>query len=92
MLYNYEGCTLYGQNFAEFYTSSTTDLEDIFYRKYQNDRTFADEYDWRSGINERLLRYADILLMYAECLNENGNTSQSYDYIQMVEIELICQI
>ncbi|SHG02320.1 RagB/SusD family nutrient uptake outer membrane protein [Flavobacterium defluvii] len=79
------GMQLYGKDFATFYASSPGDLNDLFCRKYQNsDGEFADEYDWRSGINERLLRYADILLMYAECLNETGDTPGAYTYIQMV--------
>ena len=79
------GMKLYGKDFATFYAKSPGDLNDIFCRKYQNsDGEFADEYDWRSGINERLLRYADILLMYAETLNETGDTPGAYAYIQMV--------
>lgn len=79
------GMQLYGKDFATFYATSPSDLNDIFCRKYQNsDGQFADEYDWRSGINERLLRYADILLMYAETLNETGDTPGAYTYIQMV--------
>jgi starch-binding outer membrane protein, SusD/RagB family len=39
---------------------------------------------WLSGINRRLVRYADILLLYAECLNEAGNTTDAYSYIQQV--------
>ncbi|WP_394775840.1 RagB/SusD family nutrient uptake outer membrane protein [Flavobacterium sp.] len=79
------GMKLYGKDFATFYAASPADLNDIFCRKYQNsDGEFSDEYDWRSGINERLLRYADILLMYAETLNETGDTPGAYTYIQMV--------
>ncbi|WP_289664153.1 RagB/SusD family nutrient uptake outer membrane protein [Flavobacterium panacagri] len=85
IFYNKPGTKLYGKDFATFYASSPADLNDLFCRKYQNsDGEFADEYDWRSGINERLLRYADILLMYAECLNETGDTPGAYTYIQMV--------
>lgn len=86
MFYNKPGgMQLYGQDFATFYSKSPADLNDLFCRKYQNsDGQFANEYDWRSGINERLLRYADVLLMYAECLNETGDTPGAYTYIQMV--------
>ena len=85
IFYNKPGVKLYGKDFAVFYAASPVDLNDLFCRKYQNsDGEFADEYDWRSGINERLLRYADILLMYAECLNETGDTPGAYGYIQMV--------
>jgi tetratricopeptide (TPR) repeat protein len=85
MFYNKPGTKLYGQDFATFYGANAGDLNDLFCRKYQNsDGNYANEYDWRSGINERLLRYADVLLMYAECLNETGDTSGAYTYIQMV--------
>ncbi|MES2238710.1 MAG: RagB/SusD family nutrient uptake outer membrane protein [Bacteroidota bacterium] len=86
MFYNKPGgMQLYGQNFATKYASNTADLNDLFCRKYENsDGQKVDEFDWRSGINERLLRYADILLMYAECLNETGNTAGAYTYIQTV--------
>lgn len=86
MFYNKPGgMKLYGQDFATKYKDSPADLNDLFCRKYENsDGGYADEYDWRSGINERLLRYADILLMYAECLNETGDTQGAYTYIQMV--------
>jgi hypothetical protein len=37
-----------------------------------------------SGANVIVLRYADVLLMYAETLNENGKTAQAYPYINRV--------
>jgi len=36
------------------------------------------------GINFTSLRYADVLLMYAEALNENGNQEEALDYLNMV--------
>ena len=36
------------------------------------------------GINYTALRYADVLLMYAEALNENGQTSAALPYLNMV--------
>ena len=80
-----DGYTLYGRDFAEVYANNPSDLNALFVNKYQNsygDR--ADEFDWRSGINERIYRYADLLLMYAEVLNETGETDAAYDYVQMV--------
>ncbi len=56
----------------------------IYPRKYTNDglgRAFETP---ESGINYRVLRYADILLMYAEVLNETNRTAQAYSYIQQV--------
>jgi hypothetical protein len=37
-----------------------------------------------SVINQRLLRYADVLLLYAETLNETGSTTDAYKYVNMV--------
>jgi starch-binding outer membrane protein, SusD/RagB family len=58
----------------------------IYPRKYTNDGKagYANEYDLNSGINYRVLRYADILLMYAEALNELKQTAAAYPYIQQV--------
>lgn len=36
------------------------------------------------GINFTALRYADVLLMYAEALNELGNTDQALEYLNRV--------
>ncbi len=37
-----------------------------------------------SGNDNIIYRYADVLLMYAECLNENGNVSSAADYLNMI--------
>lgn len=37
-----------------------------------------------SGVNQRLMRFADVLLMYAEALNENGNTAAAITEIEKV--------
>lgn len=59
----------------------------IYPRKYTNDGIGNGklvETPEGSGINYRVLRYADILLMYAEVLNETGKTTDAYQYIQQV--------
>ncbi|HSC55518.1 MAG TPA: RagB/SusD family nutrient uptake outer membrane protein [Phnomibacter sp.] len=76
---------MYTTTFQAKYASNPADFNDLFCKKYQNykgDR--GDEYDWRSGINERIFRYADVLLMYAECLNEANQTAAAYPLIQRV--------
>ena len=55
----------------------------LLWRKYQNDRTRNFE-DFFSGINIRLIRYADVLLMQAEALNELGQTSDALPLINQV--------
>ncbi|ASV31037.1 RagB/SusD family nutrient uptake outer membrane protein [Maribacter cobaltidurans] len=37
-----------------------------------------------SPANWKVLRYADVLLMYAEALNENGKTDQALEYLNQV--------
>ena len=78
-LYDYPGCTVYGVPWAESRVPNHIHL-----RKYLNDDTDPDEVEWRSEINERIFRYADVLMLYAECLNEMGQTAAAYPYIQMV--------
>ena len=74
-----------GMNFA---TTGRSDLgmgDDykVFIRKYVTEDPVLDA-AWKSGINRRLVRYADILLLYAECLNEAGDVAGAASYIQMV--------
>ncbi len=61
-----------------------TRLDRIYPRKYTNDGLGKPYETPESGINYRVLRYADILLMYAEVLNELNRTAEAYPYIQQV--------
>jgi len=84
MFYNKPGEMIYQDTFAVKYANSSF-LTDVFCRKYENgDGYQANEYSWKSGIHERLMRYADVLMMYAECQNELGNTAVCAQYLQMV--------
>ncbi|MBN2699468.1 MAG: RagB/SusD family nutrient uptake outer membrane protein [Bacteroidales bacterium] len=84
-LYDYPGSTVYGKSWASAgLIQQSGNVHHIHLRKYLNDDTDPDEVEWRSEINERILRYADILLLYAECLNELGRTDEAYQYIQEV--------
>lgn len=41
--------------------------------------------DWKkSAFNMPIIRYADILLLYAECLNDRGNSTEAIQYINQV--------
>jgi hypothetical protein len=55
----------------------------VYWKKYTNYDTQTIE-DYNSGINFRLIRLADIYLLYAEALNELGRTSEAYAYIDKV--------
>lgn len=39
-----------------------------------------------SRANWKVIRYADVLLMYAEALNENGKTDEALKYLNMVRV------
>jgi starch-binding outer membrane protein, SusD/RagB family len=87
--FDYPGCKLYGKTFREAWPYTGADTAKwanmFFCRKYENVNSGrANEFDWRSGINERLMRYADVLLMYAECQMELGSIPDAAKYIQIV--------
>ncbi len=48
---------------------------------YKADRAYED---YKSSINWRYIRYADVLLLYAEVLNELGRTSEAYSFVDQV--------
>lgn len=47
----------------------------------QLNRADVNEYN---GTNISIIRYADVLLMYAEALNENGKTNEAITYVNQV--------
>jgi len=76
---------MYQTTFQAAYAASSAYMADVYCKKYENwYGNKPNEYDWKSGINERLMRYADVLLMYAECENELGSQAIAAQYIQMV--------
>lgn len=57
--------------------------QEAWFRKYSRDYYRTNE-DYFAQNNFRLLRYADILLMYAEVLNELDQTADAYQYVNTV--------
>ena len=55
----------------------------VYWKKYTNWDTQTLE-DYNSGINFRVVRLADIYLLYAEALNELDKTSEAYTWINKV--------
>lgn len=53
------------------------------WKKYQNYYKKTDEAQ-ESGINVKIIRWADVLLMKAECENEVGSRDQAVDYVNLV--------
>ena len=70
----------YGKTFAELgYNPSQQ-----YWRKYLNDRTRTTPENFTSGINFRVIRYADVLLLQAEALNELGQTAPAVALVKQV--------
>lgn len=60
------------------------DLEDCYIRKY-NTSYYRDREDYFARNNYRIIRYADILLNYAECIVEtNGTVAEAAKYVDQV--------
>ncbi|MFT3903338.1 MAG: RagB/SusD family nutrient uptake outer membrane protein [Niabella sp.] len=81
---------VYGQSFASRnYANVTGDpvavatTHTVYFRKFLNDATGVGEV-FHSGNNYRYLRYADVLLLYAEALNGMNQTAQAYPYVNRV--------
>ena len=68
----YEGCPQFeGQDYSQSYSVTGYNL-----RKFLVPKSVSDSYD-NSPMNFPVLRYADVLLMKAEALNELGRTSEA---------------
>ena len=94
LAYDYPGSTGYGgvpftEDFeSEIELASSENMEAIYSRKYAGmDIGIRDEVDFLGtnvGTNWRIIRYADVLLMLAEALNEGGKTSDAEGYLNQV--------
>jgi hypothetical protein len=81
-----------GPNFTQVYGSSFTSKNydagissRVWYRKYLDDYFRINEFEvFNSPINFRIIRFADVLLMYAEALNAQGQTAQAYQFVDRV--------
>lgn len=94
LVYNYTGAEGYGgsdyaEDFAgDIQVAADAGLPAIFTKKYAGlDIGTRDQVDFLGtnvGNNWRIIRYADVLLMLAEALNEDGRTGEAVQYIDMV--------
>ncbi|RNI30081.1 RagB/SusD family nutrient uptake outer membrane protein [Rufibacter immobilis] len=80
-IYNGNPETFYGRTFGQLVPDDQ--MQRAWYRKYLNDYHRQDE-TFEGPINFRVIRYADVLLMYAECLNGLNRTSEAYQYVDRV--------
>lgn len=94
LAYDYEGSTGYGgmpftEDFAgEITLAASENMEAIFTRKYAGmdlgTRGQVDLLGTNVGNNWRIIRYADVLLMMAEALNEQGKPGEAETFLNMV--------
>lgn len=84
----YDSTDVRGPNFTVLYGQVWNNVgglnkQGVFFRKFLNDHWKNNE-GFRSKNNWRYIRYADVLLMYAEVLNELGRTADAYQYVDRV--------
>jgi starch-binding outer membrane protein, SusD/RagB family len=80
LFYNHPGETVYGVPFL----ANGRQANDIFFKKYGEYYIPNNDQNWDNPINYRVIRFADVLLMEAEALNESGQTASAYQYINRV--------
>jgi starch-binding outer membrane protein, SusD/RagB family len=84
LYYNRPGMVVYNRSFQDRYGNDPNLRDEVFFKKYGDYYLTSQDQDWDSGINFRVIRYADVLLMLAEALNEQGNTAGAYPLVNQV--------
>jgi hypothetical protein len=72
--------TAYGQDWLTRYGAGSEG--NYYIKKYTNAVGGTDAFT--SGFDYHIIRYADVLLLYAECLANNGNIPLAAQYVQQV--------
>lgn len=83
ILFNDEGSQAFyfekGKHFLDYHQPET-----FYWKKFVSwDESLIVDPD-RSAFNIPIVRYSDVLLSYAECLNDRGATTEAVDYINVV--------
>jgi hypothetical protein len=86
LMWDYPGATFYNKPFSAF---SLQFGYKSMYKKYQNytqdnELVGSNGGSYTSNINEKALRYADILLLLSEAVTMEGRPADAYPYITMV--------
>ena len=83
--WNYPGCVYYQKPFQEVFKNNNDGLNSYWIIKYSNSATRTQEVETLpSYINERAMRYADVILLLAESELNLGNTSAAISYIDQI--------
>ncbi len=78
LAWNYPGCVFYQNGFDTTYESDA-----VWLRKNQNWWN-TNEGDWKSELNEKGMRYSDVLLMLAEAYTMDGKISDAAPLVQRI--------
>jgi starch-binding outer membrane protein, SusD/RagB family len=80
---------VYGKDRASYFIDNPLSAvrEDtmIFFRKY-GETQLATEQRWDNPVNYKVIRYADVLLMQAEALNESNQTTLAFTPLNQVRL------
>lgn len=83
--WDYPGCMYYKQSFQAFFDKNDPSLKKEYWIiKYQNSKNKESEGDAKSEINERVMRYANVLLLLAECELNLGNADGAISYLNQI--------
>lgn len=74
------GMDVYGTPYTTRYGATSTAT---YFKKWGEYYVIQDQ-NWDNPINYRVIRFADVLLMYAEALNESGQTAAAIPFVQRV--------
>ena len=74
------GMDVYGQSFTDRYGATS----DAIYFKKWGEYYIPGDQDWDAAINNRVIRYADVLLMQAEALNEQDQPANAAPLVNEV--------
>ena len=73
------GFEIFGTSYDALYGAES---QELFWKKYTE--YYKDQQEFNNAINYQVIRFADVLLEYADALNESGRTGEAYAPIDRV--------
>lgn len=87
LIWNYPGATFYNRPFSSFVLSFGYHSMFKKYQNYMQNNELAGSSgasNYASSINEKAIRYADVLLMLAEAVTMQGRPAEAYPYVKAI--------
>lgn len=83
--WDYPGCMYYQMSFQDFFDKYEPLMKSEYWIiKYQNSKTRTSDGNAMSGINERVMRYANVLLLLAECELNLNQLDNAVGYLNQI--------